>query len=150
MTIVKRNSGGCILRRYAVLAASAVTIVLLIVAAGFCQSYYEASGQSAVFTLAAGAKSGPAAVRDQRLNRPMESGIGIVPAKGGLLVTVPLSQRGRTDVAVYTMAGRQMYRRHGLFESGLRIDTRQFGAGIYTVCVHAGGLNFSRRFAIDR
>jgi hypothetical protein len=119
--------------------------------AGWSQAYYEASGQTAVFTLTAGAKSGPAAIRGGSVLRTgKNSGISVTTTRGGILVTLPTLRSGTTDIALYDVAGRQIYRQHGYSGASLRIETQNFASGMYTARIQVDGLNYSRRLMANR
>jgi hypothetical protein len=124
--------------------------ILSCATAGWGQFYYEASGQTAVFTLAAGAKSGPVTipggvVKHTRIN----SGISVIATRGGIVITLPALQHGKADIALYNLSGRQIYRQRGYIGTSLRLDIRRFAPGIYTVFVCIDGKDFSRKIAVS-
>lgn len=137
--------------RSAAVVACAGAILLGGAVAGWGQAFYEASGQTAVFTLTPGAKSGPAAIRGRAVSRSGKgSAIRIVAVKGGMVVTLLSPRRGQSDISIYEMTGRQVYRQRGLSGSSLRLDTRRYAPGMYNLLVRIDGQNYSRRFAVSR
>jgi hypothetical protein len=132
-------------------AACAGALLLLCAAAGWGQTNYEASGQTAVFTLTPGAKIGPNAIRGNPVLRtaPLR-GIDIAVVQGGIVITLSSLLRGHADIAIYNLTGRQVYRQHGMNGLTLRVDTRRFTPGIYHARVRIDGQDFSRRFAVSR
>jgi TRAP-type uncharacterized transport system substrate-binding protein len=132
--------------------ALAALAILTCAVAGWSQAYYEASGQTRVFTLAAGAKSGPVAIRGGSVMRTgKDSGINFAVTRGGIVVTLSAAnQQGSADIALYDLTGRQIYRQHGYCGTSLRLETKAFSAGVYTALVRVDGKNYSRRFAVSR
>ena len=130
----------------------AITLVILgCVVACWSQAYYEASGQTQVFTLTAGAKSGPVAIRKGSLMRTEKnSGINLAVTRGGIVITLPSLRRGSADISLYDLAGRQIFRQRGYWGASLRLATQTFPAGIYTAIVRVDGKNYSRRLAMSR
>jgi hypothetical protein len=141
-----KGDGFSILRRAWAVITTTGAAVLICSVAGWSQTYFEASGQTAVFKLAAGEKSN-AAIRDVARLRP-GSALHMATVKGGILIT--LSQRGFYDIAIYDMAGRQAYAAHRFNAQAVRIDTRAFAPGIYNALFRINGQNYSRRFAVSR
>ena len=126
-------------------------VILGCAVACWSQAYYEASGQTQVFTLAAGAKSGPAAIRGGSVMGTVKnSGVNLAVTRSGILITLPSMQRGSADVALYDLTGRQIYRQRGYCGTSLRLQTQAFASGIYTALVRVDGKNYSRRFAVSR
>lgn len=135
------------MKRITLMSAAILTFTL----ACWSQTCYEAIGQTVAFTLKAGAKSGPAAIREISVMRDrINSGIKVTTSRDGILVTLPSLQRGIADIAVYDVAGRQIYRQRGFSGASLRLETRTFAAGIYTALVQVDGQNYLRRFAVSR
>jgi hypothetical protein len=131
--------------------ALATAVIITCTVAGWGQACYEASGQTAVFTLKAGAKSGPAAIREGPvLHAGLNSGISLTATRGGIVITLPALQRGSADIALYDLTGRQIYRQRGFNGTSLHIETKAFASGIYTAIVRVDGKNYSRRFAVSR
>ena len=150
MISIKKDDSGSFLGSTFVRACAGVAL-LGFAMAGWGQQYYEASGQTAVFTLTPGAKSGPASIRGKAvLYSGTQSGIRIAIVKGGIVVTLLSQRHGQSDVAIYNVAGRQVYRQCGLSGASLRFDTRRFAPGMYNVLVRIDGQNYSRRFAVSR
>jgi hypothetical protein len=129
----------------------ALTIIALIAVAVWGQQYYEVSGKTQVFTLTPGAKSGPTAIRGGSVMSPgKNSSINLTVARVGIVIMLPAKQQGSVDIALYDIAGRQIYRQHGYCGTSLRLETKAFAAGIYTALVRVDGKNYSRRFAVSR
>jgi hypothetical protein len=113
------------------------------------QAYYEASGQTQVFTLTPGAKSGPASIRSGSfLHAKMISGIRVSATGGGIAITLPALRHGSADIALYNIAGRQMYRQRGYNGASLRLETRTFAPGVYSLIVRIDGQSYSRRITV--
>jgi hypothetical protein len=127
------------------------TVILCCVAFGWGQGYYEASGQTSVFTLAAGAHSGWAAIRGKaRANHEIQNAIHIAAAQSGIFLTVSSQKGAISDIAIYTMAGRLAYRQRGLHGSALRLDARFLAPGVYNTVVHVGEQTYSHRIMVSR
>ncbi len=125
--------------------------ILTCAVACWSQTCYEAIGQTVAFTLKAGAKSGPAAIRGISVMRDrLYNGISVTTTRDGILVTLPSLQRGIADIAVYDVAGRQIYRQRGFNGTSLHLETRTFAPGIYAARVQVDGQNYLRRFAVGR
>jgi hypothetical protein len=125
-------------------------ILFAFAVAGWGQAYYEASGQTQVFTLTAGAKAGSAAIkRSPALLAAPKNGICVKAFRGGFLVTLLGLQRGYADIVLYDIKGRQVCRRRAINCTSLRLETGSFAPGIYTLFVHAWGQSFSRRIAVN-
>ena len=130
--------------------AIAVAVILGCAVAGWSQAYYEASGQTQVFTLTAGAKSGPAAIRGGSVMRTgKKSGINITVTRGGIVIRLPAMHQGSVDISLYDITGRQVYRQCGTIGISLRLETQTFAPGIYNVLVHVNGQNFTRRVVLN-
>jgi hypothetical protein len=137
--------------RSAAITACAGFVLLGYAAAAWSQAFYEASGQTAVFTLTPGAKSGPSSIRGRVVSHTgPQNGIRIAMVKGGIVLTLPSLRQGRSDITIYNMAGRQVYRQRGFSGASLRFDARRFAPGMYNVLVRIDGQNYSRRFAVSR
>jgi len=131
--------------------ACAFGVMLIGAAAGWGQAYYSASGSTAVFTLSPGAKSGPDAIRrDLAVHSGIGSPVTIASVKGFLFVSSSSQRHGLGDIALYNIAGKQVFRQHWLGAASFRCDTRRFAPGMYTVVVRVDGQNYSRRFAVSR
>lgn len=128
----------------------ATAMLFVCAATGWSQPYYEASGQTQVFTLAAGAKVGPSAIKGGRMNRfVMNTGISVVTSRGSIVVTLPALQRGSADIAVYDIKGRQGFRQSGFHGASLRLETKLFAPGVYSLLVRVDGQSFARRVAVN-
>jgi hypothetical protein len=150
MISTKQNDAR-IVRRPGIVMACTAAVVLVCAMAAWSQTFYEASGKTAVFTLAPGAKVGPDAIRDRAVSRPGTGrALTMASGKGFIVVTLSSLRSGLGDIALYDIAGRQAYRQHGLTSASLRLDTRRFAPGMYTVVVRIDGQNYSRRFALSR
>jgi hypothetical protein len=129
-----------------------LTVAAIIGCAMACwsQAYYEASGQTQVFTLTPGAKSGPAAsIRSGSfLHAKMISGIRVSATRGGIIIMLPALRQESADVALYNIAGRQMYRQRGYNGASLRLETRTFAPGVYSLIVRIEGQSYSRRITV--
>jgi hypothetical protein len=135
------------MRRIAIAAA----LLLSLTVTGWSQAYYEASGQTAVFTLSAGAKSGPAAIHDDPVVRAEEKrGVTVSMVRGAVLITLPVHQRGNVAIALFDIAGRRIYQRTGDSEKMLRLETRSFAPGVYSLLVRVDGMTCSRCIAVGR
>ena len=130
--------------------ALVVAAVIGCTVSGWSQSYYEASGRTAVFTLTAGAKSGSVAIRSGSAVTQVRSNIGVTvkTASSRIVVSLPALQSSSADIAIYTVAGKQIYRQRGYRGASLSLDSRQFAQGMYSVVVRVEGKSYSRRFAI--
>jgi len=130
--------------------ACAFGVMLIGAAAGWGQAYYSASGTTAVFTLTPGAKTGPAAIRQNLVRSEIGNPVAIASVKGYLVVSSSSQRHGLGDIALYNIAGKQVFRQHWLGAASFRCDTRRFAPGMYTVVVRVDGQNYSRRFAVSR
>jgi hypothetical protein len=129
----------------------ALTLTAIIGCAVACwsQAYYEASGQTQVFTLTPGAKSGPASIRNGSfLHAKMNGGIRVTATRGGISIILPAQRHGSADIALYNIAGRQIYRQHGYNGASLRLETRTFAPGVYSLIVRLDGQSYSRRCTV--
>jgi hypothetical protein len=79
----------------------------------------------------------------------MNSGINVTTFRSSIVVTFPALHRGSADIALYNIAGRQIYRQRGFTGTSLRLETRTFALGIYTFLIRANGQNYSRRVAVN-
>ena len=131
--------------------ASITAVMLCCVASGRGQSYYEASGQTSVFTLAAGAHSGWAAIRGKApANHEIQNVIRIAAAQSGIFITVSLQKGASADIALYNVAGRLAYRQRGFQGSILHLDSRILAPGVYNAVVRVGEKTCSHRLLISR
>jgi hypothetical protein len=139
-------------RRFDMKRMTFVAAVILTYAfACWSQICYEASGQTAAFTLKAGAKSGPAAIHEISVMRDKSSsGISVTRTRGSILIILPFLEHGIGDIAVYDIAGRQIYRQREFSRASLQIETWTFAVGIYTIRVQFDGQNYIRRFMVSR
>ena len=114
------------------------------------QAYFDASGKTAVFTLKAGEKAGcfvvSTAVVQMVSNKT--SSVKVATVSDGILVTLPTVKHGSADVALYDMCGRQIYRQCGVRAPALRLETRTFAMGLYTVTVRLDGKSHTCRFVV--
>jgi hypothetical protein len=134
------------MRRSALVTAS---VIFGFAVACLSQTYYEASGQTAVFTLKAGAKT--SAIHSGSVIRSvLNSSINVTTVKGNIVVTLPALQRGLADISLYDIAGRQIYRQHGYSGTSLRLETRTFAPGVYSMLVCVDGKKYSRRVAVSK
>jgi hypothetical protein len=118
-------------------------------AACWSQTFYEASGQTKVFTLTPGAKSGPASIRDNFFpHAKMIGGIRVTASRGGISIVLPSLRHGAADIALYNIAGRQIYRLQGYDGASLRLETRTFAPGVYSLIVRIDGQSYSRRCTV--
>jgi hypothetical protein len=123
--------------------------VLCCIITGWSQAYYEASGQTTVFTLAAGAKAGPSAIKGSpvvrtALNREMK----VTTSRGGIMVALPALQ-GHADITLCDIKGRQICRQQGLSGTTVRLENRTLAAGVYSIIVRANGQRYTRRVAVS-
>lgn len=128
------------------------TIVMLCcVIAGWGQSYYEASGQTSVFTLANGAHSGWSAIHGGiQTQHGSQDGIHIAAAQRSIIIKISSQRTPTTDIAIYDMAGRLAYRQRGFHGSALLLDSRSFAPGVYNTVVLFDGQTYSRRIIVSR
>ena len=128
----------------------ASAIIIACTVAGWSQAYYESSGQTQVFKLAAGAKVGSAAIKDVAANHlAMNNGISVLATRGSIVVTMPALQRGVADVELYDIKGRQIYRQRGINSTVVRFETKSFASGIYSVLIRGNGQIFSRMIVLN-
>jgi hypothetical protein len=136
------------LRKIGVLACAAI---LYYAASSLCATFYEASGQTGVFNFAPGAKSGPSSLRNGAgMHSPMANGIRITRGKNLIGLTFSFLRRNAADIAIYDVTGKRAFRQRGFTGSFLRIDTRLFAPGLYSVVVRYSGQNYSRCFTVSR
>lgn len=113
------------------------------------QAYYEASGQTAVFTLAAGAKAGPSVIKGSFVVRTALNGeMKVTTYRGGIMIALPAIQ-GHADITLYDIIGRQIYRQQGFSGTMIRLETRTLAAGVYSILVRSNGQSYTRRVAIS-
>jgi hypothetical protein len=126
-------------------------IIFGFVVSGWSQAYYEASGQTAVFTLAAGVKSGPAAIKGGFVARAtgLNDGISVTTSRGGIVVVLPVIQGGSADIALYNIMGRQIYLQQEYNGTLLRLGTKAFVPGVYSILVHIDGKSYTRLVAVS-
>ncbi len=129
----------------------ASAILFSCAAVGWCQAYYEASGQTQVFTLAAGAKVGPSAIKGSPVLRAgMNNGISVVISKGSIVVALPtMVHRGIADIALYDIKGRRIYHKIGYTGTSLRLERKAYAPGVYSMLVRVEGKSFSRAIALS-
>ena len=130
---------------------NAITAVAIMAyaAAGWSQAYYEASGQTVVFTLAAGAKAGPSAIRAGQLRQGAAiASMEVTVSRSNIVVSLPTLQRGNADIAIFNIQGRQVYRQQGFTGKTLRLESAVFKTGMYVVRVGVEGQRYVRRFSI--
>ena len=126
----------------AILMACAIT--------GWGQAYYESSGQTQVFTLAAGAKIGPSAIKSTpALRTGINNGISVGTSRGSIVVALPALHRGVADIALYDIKGRQIYRQSGFLGTSLRLETKAIAPGVYSMLVRVDGKSYTRRVAVN-
>jgi hypothetical protein len=73
----------------------------------FAQQYYEATGQTRVFTLTAGAKAGPSAVRKVSRATPSLKSPMVITMQNGVHISVQDFQ-GIGRISIYNLAGKQV------------------------------------------
>lgn len=113
------------------------------------QAYYEASGQTAVFTLTAGAKAGPTAIkRSPEVHAALSSDIKVTMSRGGIVVIMPVAHQRSANIALYDIRGRQVYRQQGYNGTSLQLETKAFAPGIYNLLIRADGQSYTRRVAV--
>jgi hypothetical protein len=114
-------------------------------------SSYDASGQTAVFTLTPGAKSGPSAIRSgASLHSAVANSIRIAAGKNLIGITLSFARRSPVDVAIYDVAGKRAFRQRGFNGTFLRLNAHLFAPGLYSVVVRKDGQNYSRYFTVSR
>ena len=131
---------------------SAITgaVILGFALACWSQAYYEASGQTAVFALTAGAKAGPAAIKGgSGMHAALNNGIKVTMSRGSIVVIMPVVHQRNADIALYDVKGRQAYRYQGYNGTSLRFDTKILAPGVYSLLVRADGQSYSRRVAVS-
>lgn len=130
--------------------AMMITMVLCFAIIGWSQAYYEASGQTAVFMLTAGAKAGPSAIKSSPVVRTaLNKGMKVSTSRGGIMIALPAFQ-GHADIALYDIKGRQIYRQQGLSGTPIRLETLTLASGVYSIIIRANGLNYTRRVTVNR
>jgi hypothetical protein len=124
--------------------------ILCCAVACWSQAYYEASGQTQVFTLTAGAKGGwSTAIKDgPAVHAELNNGIRVKTLRSVVIVTMPSKQKESADISLYDIKGRQVYRQLGMTGTSMRIGTQSFAPGIYSMIIRAGGQSYSRRVAV--
>lgn len=126
-------------------------IIFGFVVSGWSQAYYEASGQTAVFTLVAGAKSGPAAIgKGPDMQAVLNGGIKVTMSRGIIVVVIPVAYQKNANIALYDIRGRQVCRQQGYNGTSLQIETKAFAPGVYSMLVRVDGKSYSRRVAVNR
>jgi hypothetical protein len=114
-------------------------------------TYYEASGQTQVFTLTAGAKIGPTAINNRSISRiEKNDGINFATTLSGIVIMFSPLQSRRINIELYNLSGHQIYQRRGYFGKSICIETNAIATGIYTANVCVNGKNYSHRFAVIR
>jgi len=113
------------------------------------QAYYEASGQSQVFTLSAGAKSGPASIH-QPLAKFIQTRNDVKFYQlhnGNISILLPnIPQLAK--IAVFNVFGRQVFYSTYRFNDFICIDTRLYSFGMYTIVVAIGNHKISKHFLV--
>lgn len=129
----------------------ACAVLLGLNVTGFGATDYEASGQTAVFTFAPGAKSGPSAIRSGAgQHSAVANSIQIAAGKNLIGITLSFARRSPVDVAIYNVAGKRAFRQRGFNGTFLRLNARLFAPGLYSVVVRKDGQNYSRYFTVSR
>lgn len=129
----------------------ALALITLAVS-GWSQSYFEASNRTSVFTLTAGAKALPSAVKESRAFHSIQAAAPrIQPMNGHVLITLPIGSfnRAGTDIALFDIKGRQVYRQNSMQGTSLRIETRSFAPGVYSMLLRIDGKSYSRLVPIS-
>ncbi len=140
-------------RKPAIFMACGVAALLGLASTSWGQASFTASGQTQVFTLTPGATSGPAGtagVRDGAVSRLKPGLITIATVKSSILITLAPQLHGPADIAIFDVAGKQIFRAGGFDGLIFRIDARKFASGIYHARVRVDGQNLSCRFAVTR
>lgn len=126
------------------------SIFFISTAAGWSQGYYETSGQTQVFTLTAGAKAGTTGTRSGRaFSTGKNTEIRVIAARGGVVVSLPLSLRGTAEVALFDIRGRQVFRLTGITGTSVCIESGSFAPGVYSMLIRASGTSCVRRVALN-
>lgn len=128
------------------------TLAILICSfAGWSQTCYQATGQTAAVTLSPGSKKIPAAIHQTTpFHAGINRGAAVMSTRGEFLFSLPAIHGGVFDIFVYNVEGRLLFRQRAFNGAALQLDTRTFSAGIYTAYVQVGGQNFLRRFIVSR
>lgn len=147
MSTTKQNKT-CFCRFCSMLMASVA--ILCLSNACFGASFYESSGQTSVFTFAAGSKSGPLAIRNGRVTQFLNANPITISSVKRNVISFSLQLKGSCEIALYDISGRLAFLRRGFDGTSLSLDTRIFGSGLYTVVVRQNGQSFSRRITISR
>jgi formylglycine-generating enzyme required for sulfatase activity len=83
---------------------------------------------------------------NQVLHTSPTSALQVTTTKGAIAVTLSYLQQGNAEIALYNCNGRQVYRHAG---GTMRINTRSWAPGIYSLVVRADGKNYSRMIAVS-
>ena len=111
--------------------------ICLIPAALWSQQYYQASGQTQVFTLTAGAKAGPSAVlpRSQIARSIMPH--MLVTTQNGVHISI-LGVQGQGRVSIYNLAGKRVQSAETAGASSLTLRT-DISNGVYIARLEVNG-----------
>lgn len=126
-----------------------VAIILSCIVTCWSQAYYEASGQTQVFTLKAGAKSGLTTIRVGHM-ATINNDLKITSIQNAIVISLPAISHKVVNIAMYNISGRQIFCKHGYSGTTLRLKSGWFAPGIYTAIAIIDGKNYSRLFAISK
>ena len=126
-------------------------VVLGLSATAFSQSYYEASGQTAVFTLKAGARTNPVVAVKSKAStiKPAMSALSVAVNKTTITLVLGSGAIKTADLAFYDVAGKLVYRQSAS-SSVVHIDVKKFGSGVFAAVVKVDGVMMTKRFAVGR
>ena len=124
-----------------------VAIILSCIVTCWSQAYYEASGQTQVFTLTSGAKSGLISVgHTAKINNDLK----ITSIQNAIVILLPGISHRVVNIAMYNISGRQIFCKNGYNGTTLRLKSGWFAPGIYTAIASIDGKNYSHLFAISK
>jgi hypothetical protein len=133
---------------------SVTLITLLLIAhVSTCrsQSYYESSGQTAIFTLKAGAKSGPLSTQSSSGSHYFSTrALSIANVNNNIVILLPSLLRGYADISLCDISGRQIFRKSAFGNMPVYFNKNTLMPGIYNVSVYVDGKALSRRFLISK
>ena len=109
----------------------------LIPAALWSQQYYQASGQTQVFTLTAGAKAGPSAVLPgNRVARSVKPHM-LVTTQNGVHISI-LGVQGQSRISIYNLAGKRVQSAETADASSLTLRS-DISNGVYIARLEVNG-----------
>jgi hypothetical protein len=129
----------------------ALAIVFSLSTAGMGQAYYEASGKTQVFTLAAGIKAGPSGIKDAHTinHSVMNTSISVITTKSAISISLLAIQSGYASITLYNIAGRQICSQRGYSGTVSRLKTQSIAPGIYNMIIRVNGRSFVHRIAVN-